>query len=86
MSILNPHVALTFTAESLLDLNLADYDVVVASDMSFKEYIDLNERVRALNVPFFVIDSFGYFGYSFEDLGETFHFEKRAATVRIAYA
>lgn len=49
--------------------------------MTFSEYFSLNERARDQKIPFFVVDSFGYFGLSFEDLGEVFHFAKRAAKV-----
>eukprot|EP01125_Pyxidicula_operculata_P016788 TRINITY_DN5811_c0_g1_i1.p1 TRINITY_DN5811_c0_g1~~TRINITY_DN5811_c0_g1_i1.p1 ORF type:complete len:252 (+),score=35.15 TRINITY_DN5811_c0_g1_i1:418-1173(+) len=33
-------------------------------------------QARKNNVKFFIIDSFGFFGYMFEDLGEIFKYEK----------
>lgn len=44
------------------------------SGQSFEATIKANERARESGTRFFVINSFGYFGYTFEDLGPSFSY------------
>eukprot|EP01128_Nolandella_sp_AFSM9_P010263 TRINITY_DN7056_c0_g1_i1.p1 TRINITY_DN7056_c0_g1~~TRINITY_DN7056_c0_g1_i1.p1 ORF type:complete len:313 (+),score=73.16 TRINITY_DN7056_c0_g1_i1:30-968(+) len=78
VSLLNPHVKLVFSDSPIESVDYSLYDVVVLSGQSFSTSIKVNQRARETNTLFFIVDSFGYFGYTFQDLGDNFSYTAKS--------
>jgi len=62
------------TSKSISELPISEFDICVFSNKTFAEYVEANKRCRDAGVNFMIAESFGYFGYTFEDLGDIFKY------------
>lgn len=71
--VLNPNVKVTAETVGPLNVNVSYYsnfDVVCATCQSYNVYVVLNDICKLYRKKFFCGDSFGMFGYLFEDLND----------------
>jgi len=78
VKLLNPHVVVSTSALSMDEIgnSFDKYHLVCVSGLTPNEIINANTMARSKNTYFFNVDTFGYFGYMFEDLGKNYTFEK----------
>jgi len=72
---LNPHVVVSFTSVPVAQIDLSQFDLCCLSGLSLKTAVHVNHIARKTNTLFLVVDTFGIFGYMFEDLLDVFTFE-----------
>lgn len=68
---LNPRVDLRINTSKLSDVApeyFGSFDLVVATELTKKEIIDINTILRNYGIPFYVTGMHGMFGYIFSDL------------------
>ena len=58
-------------------LSTGNYSALVYGFSSFKEAINLNQLTRAHNIPFYLVNSSGLFGFFYIDLGKELAFSYR---------
>ncbi|XP_065223338.1 SUMO-activating enzyme subunit 1 [Planococcus citri] len=89
--VLNPNVKVTAETSSPLELKVSYYsnfDVVCATSQSNNVYVCLNDICKLYQIKFYCGDSFGMFGYLFEDLndGKTAEKTRNATSFQTAVA
>jgi len=75
--LLNPHVSVSALTLSLQEIanSFDQYHLVCISGYTPEEILFANKMARKASTYFFNVDSFGYFGYMFEDIGLNYEFE-----------
>lgn len=82
---MNPHVQVQAIQVSLDELNLSGYDLCCFSGLSIPQYIKANKKCRAASTMCFIVDTFGYFGYTFQDLNAYSFVEKSGTKHDLSY-
>jgi ubiquitin-like 1-activating enzyme E1 A len=74
---LNPHVVVNCSSLPIdqIALTFDQYHLVCISGYTPAEIVVANRIAREKNTYFFNVDTFGYFGYMFEDIGQNYAFE-----------
>ena len=68
----NQYVKVVAINDSLLNIDLSLYSIVVATDLSIDQQLFLNDKTHALNTKFISADIRGLFGSVFCDFGHDF--------------
>lgn len=82
---LNPRVDITFDSDDFKSKNkeyFSEFDLVIGSQLSKNEMIELNNITRSFNIPLYLAGSNGLFAYIFVDLIEFDAEDKKAKSVR----
>ncbi len=68
---MNPFANVVVTSVDNLEdtLKLHRYSAVIYGFRSFKESADINNTCRAMNIPFYALNTSGLFGFFFIDVG-----------------
>lgn len=79
---MNPFASVTQSTLTNFEEHLSNtkYSAVVYGFRSFKEAIELNNSCRNFNIPFYLLNSSGLFGFFFIDVGKdlTFMYHKKS--------
>ncbi len=77
---MNPFAHLNVSSVDNLEehLKLQNYSAVIYGFKSFKEAGEINKTCRHFNVPFYVLNTSGLFGFFYIDIGQNVTYIKRS--------